>query len=354
MKSLYDRLIIYCFSGTGNALRASEWIVKNAQNEGISATIIRINDETKPAIENIDGKTLIGFVYATHGFNAPPLMLEFISLFPSYPNADVFLVNTRGGMKLYKIFTPGLSGAAQFLPALILRTKGYRIVGMQPLDLPSNWISLHPGIRTSVVNSIHQRCSGIMERFSQKILTGKRVYTAFWSLPFDLSILPITFLYYLFARFCLSKTFVANHTCTSCGRCVRECPVKALNMNHNRPYWKYNCESCMHCMNICPSQSIQTPHGFVIAVWIGLISFLLPYLQFLVFDTSALGIDFGVVVNFMISEILISMVLFMLLFFLIYRLLHYLMRFKIVSYLITFTSFSHYTFWRRYYAPKKM
>lgn len=42
---------------------------------------------------------------------------------------------------------PGLSGLALILPALMLRLKGYRIKGLRPLDLPSNWISLHPGLR---------------------------------------------------------------------------------------------------------------------------------------------------------------------------------------------------------------
>ncbi len=93
-------------------------------------------------------KTLVGFCSPTHGFNLPPIVLTFIRNFPKVKNKDAFILNTRGGMKLYKLFLPGLSGIAQLLPALMLSLKGFRIVGMQPLDLPSNWLILHPGLVT--------------------------------------------------------------------------------------------------------------------------------------------------------------------------------------------------------------
>ena len=34
------------------------------------------------------------------------------------PEADVIILNTRAGLKLFKLFVPGLSGAAQFLPMI--------------------------------------------------------------------------------------------------------------------------------------------------------------------------------------------------------------------------------------------
>jgi len=116
-------------------------------------------------------RTLIGFCSPTHGFNSPPILVKFIRKFPYVKNADVFILNTRAGLKLHKLFIPGLSGLAQILPALILKLKGYRIFGMQPLDLPSNWISVHPGLRKKVVNSIYHRCYRIVNSFALKMIS---------------------------------------------------------------------------------------------------------------------------------------------------------------------------------------
>ena len=117
-------------------------------------------------------KTLISFCSPTHGFNLPPIVLRFIRKFPKVKHTDAFILNTRGGLKLFKFFLPGLSGLAQILPALVLSLKGFRIVGMQPLDLPSNWLILHPGLRKKVVNSIYNRCNQIVNDFASKILSG--------------------------------------------------------------------------------------------------------------------------------------------------------------------------------------
>ena len=172
----------------------------------------------KSAEQNIDivelynrKDTLIGFCYPTHGFNAPPIVLKFIRKF-NKGTSDIFLLNTRAGMKLFKLFTPGLSGIALLLPALILKLKGYKIRAYRPIDLPSNWISLHPGLRKKVVDSIFNRCKRIVDSFSEKILSRKRVYRGLLDLPIDLAISPIALGYYFYGRFGIAKTFFPLNT----------------------------------------------------------------------------------------------------------------------------------------------
>ncbi|TFG74238.1 MAG: flavodoxin family protein, partial [Chrysiogenales bacterium] len=144
---MYDHATIYYFSGTGNALTASRWIAENAEKKGIKADLISIDRFKKINVPAAEGKKLIGFCYPTHGFNLPWIMLKFIARFPVRERCDVFLLNTRAGMKICKWFAPGISGIAQILPALILLVKGFRIRSLFPLDMPSNWISVHPGFK---------------------------------------------------------------------------------------------------------------------------------------------------------------------------------------------------------------
>jgi hypothetical protein len=89
-----------------------------------------------------------------------------------------FLADHTGWNENFQTFYPRLSGLAQLFPALVLLLKGYQIVGLQPMDLPSNWISIHPGLRQKVVDSIFQRCEKITKRFAEKILSGRKFIKA--------------------------------------------------------------------------------------------------------------------------------------------------------------------------------
>jgi len=297
-------------------------------------------------------KTLIGICSPTHGFNLPPIVLSFLFKMPKTKKVDAFILNTRAGMKLYKIFIPGLSGIAQLLPALILLLKGFRIVGMQPLDLPSNWLILHPGLRKKVVNSIYTRCNKIVNNFAVKLFEGKRKYKALLSLPIDITLLPITLGYYFIGRFFLAKTLIATNTCTNCEKCVIQCPVEAIKMVNNRPFWRYNCESCMRCVNLCPQRAIETAHAFSTALIIISTSVISPLLL------SALKyfevLDF--VNKYEITKSIwsiIDAIFFLIFVFISYGILHFLMRFKFVNTIIAYTSLSKYKFWRRYKAPRE-
>ena len=348
----YSKLIIYYFSGTGNAKRASEWIIDVAKSKNIETELINIDRFQFNELPKFDKKTLIGFVSPTHGFNLPPIMLKFIYNFPKVENADFFILNTRAGMKLYKLFLPGLSGVAQILPAIYLKSRGYSIVGLQPMDLPSNWISVHPGLRKKVIESIFNRCEKITKRFANNVLSGKKIYPGLISLPIDLLISPISLAYYLIGRFGLAKTFIATDACNNCGLCLKKCPVNAIEEVQGRMYWTFNCESCMRCMNNCPKRAIETAHSFTFLIW-WLVFSLLPsiavnkIIEYQLFNTSktSLCIDF---VDFFVSTFIALFNIY-----LSYKLLHYLMRFKFFNKLVAYTSLTRFKFWRRYKAPKK-
>lgn len=347
---VYDKLIVFYFTGTGNAQRTAEWIVEVAKDKGLPTELINIAKAPDLSALTTTGKTLLGFCYPTHGFNAPPILLRFLRQFPkSAFRPHAFVLNTRAGMKMSKIFTPGISGLAQILPAIILRTKGYRLVGYRPIDLPSNWISVHPGLKKTVVQSIFHRCKRISTHFASKVLKGKKVHRGLYDLPIDLIISPISIGYYLYGRFILSKTFIATDACDNCGLCEKDCPVNAIHMQHEKPYWRYNCESCMHCMNYCPQRAIQTPHGFTALVW-WIAYALIPIGIAYFLRTTQLDIN-SPFWNRTIQDIA-GLILGMAVVFSAYKLLHFLLRFSFFSKIVALTSLTSFKFWRRYKAPK--
>ena len=344
-------LFIYYFSGTGNARNVANWFAGVAREKGIPNEIIDIANIDRKKIQPPPPASLIGFISPTHGFNYPPAMLYFIFRFPRSKKNKVFIMNTRAGLKLSKWFVPGLSGIALWLSALVLLLKGYRIVGLRSIDLPSNWISIHPAVKDKVVESIYIRCKGITEKFATKILNGNKVYTAFRDIVQDLLVSPISIGYFFVGRFILAKSFYATDACDKCDLCFNNCPVKAILTVDGRPFWSYRCESCMRCMNTCPKRAIETAHGYIIGIMLLLNLCLMIWFwqwvgRFITIpaengwaQTGVKFIGWGLTFIVMVAS---------------YRIYHYLLRVPLVRQLFYYTSITRYKFWRRYKPSRKM
>lgn len=345
----WDSLWIYYISGTGNARKSSEWIASEALARGIKSTVQKIDRLENIEFPSPEEKALIGFAFPTHGFNAAPIMLRFIAGFPRRLSHDAFLLNTRAGMKLSRMFMPGISGIALILPALMLFIKGYRCIALKSVDLPSNWIPLHPGIKKKVIDSIFIRCERNVRIFANKLLNGKKVFSGLLSLPLDIILIPIALAYYVGGRFFLSKTFVANSKCDNCGLCIRECPTSSIRLVENRPYWKLTCESCMRCLNHCPKEAIETAHGmsllFFLAfssvnAWVIMLALRLFNIEESTWWFRILENIAGIIVMILVTAAL-------------YRILHFAMRLDFVRSIVRFTSLTALPFWKRYKPGKR-
>ncbi len=352
MNFKYQSLCLYYFSGTGNAKTASTWVAQSAKEKGLEVEVHNISKLADTKIPTPKKGSLVGFFFPTHGFNAPPIVLSFLAHFPRSKNHDVFLVNTRAGMKIHKLVTPGISGIAQYLSAGILAAKGYRTVGWRPLDLPSNWIPLHPALRGRAVEYIFSRCKETMLSFTDKILTGKRVLRGLIDLPIDILISPIAFMYFFIGRFALAKAFVASNDCDHCGLCITQCPVHAIEEKAGRLYWKYTCESCMKCMNNCHKNAIETPHGFTVILWWLAFSIIPSYLTGLLLQDYVYKYAGRNALSENVFEFSMT-ITGMLCLFAAYWVLHFTMKLRPISWLVTYTSLTKLPFWGRYKALKQ-
>ena len=353
IKEKYSKLIIYYFSGTGNARNVTYWIENIALKNKIKTQIIDISKLKRRKEISIPDKALIGFCCPTHGFNFSPIMFHFLLRFPRSKRNEVFIINTRAGLKAGKYFLPGLSGMAQYFSALILIVKGFKIIGMHPVDLPSNWISFHPGVKPKVVESIYQKRKRETDRFAFKIINGKKDLRGLKTILIDLLISPIACLYYIIGRFILAKSFYASKDCTKCNLCIQKCSIHAIKTVDNRPFWTYKCESCMQCMNICPERAIETAHGYVFAIYYLITSFLIIKIYKLIqinpFLDNILSEWLSDIFKFFIDSALI-----VLLFIAFYRIFHYLLRFRFFERVIVYTSLTKWKFWRRYKIEKRL
>jgi Pyruvate/2-oxoacid:ferredoxin oxidoreductase delta subunit len=339
-------LLIYYFSGTGNAKSVADWIGGDAAKRSWNVEITNVAAIDRRKVLTPVQNTMIGFVAPTHGFNLPPIMMYFIFHFPRASSGNrVFVLNTRGGTRFGSIFLPGLSGIALWLPALVLWVKGYRIIGLRSIDLPSNWISIHPGLKDDAVISIYRRCRQKTHQFAGDILNNRRNFRAVFDIVQDCLITPVSLLYFLMGRFVLAKSFYAGSRCTNCRQCLRNCPVDAITTVSGQPYWTFRCESCMRCMNECPVRAIETGHGYLVGTLLLVNSWVLVTLWASIsplvrFDSYPAGIP---IIRFIVDGGF-TLILLMI----AYRIVHFLKRVVLLRQIIEYTSLTRYSFWRRY------
>ena len=269
----YREAIFYFYTGTGNSYRVAVWMADAVRDAGTAVTVRSIESahpsshpSSCPSSDEIgQGKAaLLGLVMPTHGFTAPWAMLSFALRLPRRRHTQAVVIATRAGVKIGSTYLPGFEGTATLLVALILALKGYRIRGAAGIDMPSNWISLHPGLSPDSVAGITARARKQAARFMDAILSGGQRFSSWIVFLIGLLILPISLAYLLIGRFFLGKLFFASDRCTGCGLCAEYCPNDAIEMqgsgSGSRPYWTFRCESCMRCMAYCPTRAVEASH----------------------------------------------------------------------------------------------
>lgn len=334
----YRKMVLYYFSGTGNSKKVALWLNQVAALHRVDCELVNIALIDRKNRPNPDPEALVVFISPVHGFNYPPVMMHFIRRFPKGKN-NVVLMNTRAGMLIGKWVTPGLSGIAFYLSALFLVIKGFSIQAIFPVDLPSNWISVHPGLNQRTIQYIYKTVKPRVISFGEKILTGKKQFKALREF-YDPFFLPIALLYYAVGRFFFAKSYYASRDCDNCGLCSKGCPVHAIIQVDQRPFWTYRCESCMKCMGNCPKKAIETGHGYVA----GALLIFYPVLIGLFYDFF--DKHFFKLENELL-KMLVESALFLAFFAIWYRLIHLLLRFRLFERLVVYTSLTKYKFWGR-------
>lgn len=340
----YKKIFIYYFSGTGNSRNVAKWVSSVSQEYQIESQTMNIAQIDRKAIKAPEPGTLIIFLSPIHGFNYPPIMLNFIMRFPKGKN-KVILMNTRAGMLIGKFVTPGLTGIAFYLSALVLKLKGYCLKAILAVDMPSNWISIHPGLNERTVKFLHEKNKTRVTKFAHKIMQGKSYYKHLIEV-YDILFAPIAFAYYLTGRFFLAKTYFASADCDNCGLCIKACQVKGVKMVADRPFWTFNCESCMKCMSNCPRKAIETGHGYIVA---GMHVF---YSVILVLFYKYFNVWFSPFESELLKMVIESVVLIAFIG-IWYRMVHWLLQFKVPERLTVYTSLTKYHWWGRRYKALK-
>ena len=347
----YQKAMFCFYTGTGNSYRVANWMASAVCGAG-SATAVRPIASALPREEIGRGATaLLALVMPTHGFTAPWAMIRFALRLPRRRNTHAVVVATRAGTRIGSLYLPGFEGTATLLIALILALKGYRVRGATGIDMPSNWIAVHPGLAPDTVAEIVARARVKVTGYMAAILSGRRHFAGWIVALLGLLVLPISLAYMLVGRVFLAKLFFASDRCTGCGLCAEYCPNDAITMrgsrSRRRPYWTFRCESCMRCMAYCPMQAVEASH--LLGVGVYLLASAIPTTTCLVWLAAR------VPVLALLSKTprwVLQSVNAVLAVALVYPVLHLLLKIGWINRFFTLSTLTHY--YRRYHEPETM
>ncbi len=284
MELRYRDVALYYMSGTGNTYRASQWMADEATEQGAEVILAPLEGADPRAQVSQGPDQLVGLLMPTHGFTAPWYMIKFAAQLPPGRGAHAFCLATRAGLKLGPLVTPGISGSATLLILFLLLLKGYSIRGATALEMPSNWLQVHPGYSEKSARFILGKMKPRALRFVRKVLAGRRhwpVVNTLWDVFWAVTGVPFAFVYIGYGRLFFGKMFHANNNCNGCGLCVSYCPCGGVEMRGSperpMPYWTYHCESCNRCVAFCSRRAIETSYSWAFVATLLAVPFVLPY-----------------------------------------------------------------------------
>ncbi|GHT47576.1 hypothetical protein FACS189440_08470 [Bacteroidia bacterium] len=148
------------------------------------------------SLEMFDIETTIVIVSPIHGFSYPKITFDFIKKLPK-GNNQVVLMATRAGMRIVDYVTPGLTGIAFFVFNILLKSKGYRVIGQIPFDMPSNWFFLHPALSQKTVEIIFEKNHFRVKKHTDKLFSTSQNFLSRKDVLQDILISPVSLGYSL-------------------------------------------------------------------------------------------------------------------------------------------------------------
>jgi len=230
-----EQNLIFCFSGTGNSVKAAKDIAATLGN----TDVVLMKEAYK-----LTGKyDRIGFVFPSYAGGVPKAVLSYIRMLGiDASSAEYFFtVVTCGGAPRDSV--PMLRNA--------LAKKGVVLQYGKALPSVGNYISMYP-LAPDVIEKLRladEKCALYAQEIKEKAATdiGKtKLGTTLFYKAGQL---------YFRAN---AKKHTVSDTCTSCALCEKLCPTKSIRMENGRPVFSpKSCAQCMACIQWCPASAIN-------------------------------------------------------------------------------------------------
>ena len=242
------KIAIFLFTGTGNTGYVTQLLKKEFETAGCSCEVFTVTDRfIRTTMPPLSGYDTIGIAHPIHAFETPCIVYELVKALPASSGTPVFILKTCGEG------TTGMNGAVSKTIIHLLKRKGYLPFYERSFAMGSNWLVRYDD---SLVRELARVAKDKVRHMSGELLAGKSRLLRTTGL-FHL-VVRLVYLGYrtFFLRHC-SKDLYADKRCTTCGRCVRECPRGNIAIKNGKVRFGWRCISCMRCLYRCPQDAIN-------------------------------------------------------------------------------------------------
>ncbi|MBU0491657.1 MAG: EFR1 family ferrodoxin [Chloroflexi bacterium] len=247
-------VVIYYFSGTGNAKRLTTMAADRLHAGGHAVEVRSIEE---PGLSPChDQASWHGFAFPVYCFGVPRIMRRFLENLPPVTDKRAFLLVSTG-CEVEGIPMPPTEGRCLPIGRGILADKGYAVVGGTSAPMPNTWIMAVNAPTPEQTTQVVARAECHVQAFIDQVMAGQELWkptSRIWG-PMERLLNPL-FQSRGLSR--LPRLMRVDGTCTGCGICAQVCPTGNITLVDGRPTWSDRCEQCMRCFQFCPQEAVQS------------------------------------------------------------------------------------------------
>lgn len=251
IKGFYEmkKVIIYCFSGTGNTKKVCGMLADELKNYEYETEIFSITYDAykKKVFPDPNEYDVIGLAYPGHAFNAPELFNKFVKRLPKAKNGQqAFIIKTSG-----EPFA--VNNSASQSARRSLRKKGYNFTYEKHYLMPYNIMFRYPN---GLAKQMYLYSEQMAKVSAKAIVDGKKEW-----LKQTCGSVIMCFLgkiEWFGAWFNGLFYHVNKKLCTKCGLCAKECPAHNITITEKGKFkFGAHCTMCCRCTMNCPQNAVR-------------------------------------------------------------------------------------------------
>lgn len=237
------RVLLIYYTGTFNTRYLTDKLKARFEAQGNSVNTVEINSKTP--VCDCSGYDLIGFSYPIYGFNAPLPFDRYVARL-DIPDGQRYFIYKNSGETL------AMNNASSRILIRTMRRRRAVLAGEYHFVMPYN---IHFPFERDFVRQILEKNGKLMEimlyNLSHGIVRGIKSNPVYNAGAFFVGIQKVggnvnSFFYR-----------VDEAKCTSCGKCVRECPHENIYVKNGKIKFRHHCDMCMRCSFFCPTNAIK-------------------------------------------------------------------------------------------------
>ncbi len=230
------------FSGTGCTKAVADCFEKELLEQKLQVNKINIATDDTYHDKKTDLLIILSPVYA---FQLAAIVEKWTKNLPKTNGTYAAVISVSGGGEV----SPNT--ACRIKCKHLLKRKGYDLIYEKMMVMPSNFaIQARKQLNFDLINILPQKVNKIIS----DIMSGKK------------NLLKPKLQDRLFSTLGKAEHFGASifglsihpsRDCNQCGKCVRNCPKKNIQMKNGSPKFGFHCLWCMKCIYYCPRKALS-------------------------------------------------------------------------------------------------